>query len=120
VNAQNSDGFTALHWAVIKGYPEAMDLIMTVENINPNLKDRQGCTALHCAVELHDAEATRGLLKCPGIDPTIRNVPLEFKRKKSFFEFIRLHLTLQQTRDSQTSLTSSDGSDHWAASDKLS
>ena len=51
INAKDGDGLTALHYAIIKGYPKLLDKLLAHEDIEVNNQDGDGLTALHYAVK---------------------------------------------------------------------
>ncbi|MDE0315655.1 MAG: ankyrin repeat domain-containing protein [Candidatus Poribacteria bacterium] len=51
VNAQDKDGLTALHHAVLNGFEELVAKLIAHKNIKPFLRDKQGRTALKLARE---------------------------------------------------------------------
>ena len=51
INAKDGNGMTALHYAVIKGYPKLVDRLLSREGIEVNAKDETGATALDYALE---------------------------------------------------------------------
>ena len=50
VNAKDGNGMTALHYAIIKGYPKLLDKLLAREDIEVNSTDGNGFTALHHAI----------------------------------------------------------------------
>ena len=51
INYQNGDGRTALHVAGMCGYSEIMRLLLTVKNIDVNIKDNKGNTPVELIVQ---------------------------------------------------------------------
>ena len=72
INAKDSNGMTALQYAVIKGYPKLvdrlLDRLLAFENIEVNSQDGNGLTALHHAVLQRDQQAVEALLAHKGMD----------------------------------------------------
>ena len=64
-------GWTALHWASIKGYLEITELL-TSSGADVNIRDSGGCTALHQA-SINDRLKIVQLLLCQGADMSIRD-----------------------------------------------
>ena len=56
VNARDAEGFTALHYAVIREHTEVVERLLAHEDIKPFLRDKRGHTALRLAqaAELSD------------------------------------------------------------------
>ena len=50
INAQNSNGNSALHLAAMKGHNGIVKRLLSAKDISPNLKNAKGNTALHLAV----------------------------------------------------------------------
>ena len=75
VNAQDADGLTALHHAILKEYTEMVKtlLVRRRSDIDVNIKDAKGRTALHHAV-IHGLESVvKALLAHPDIKPFLRD-----------------------------------------------
>ncbi|MDR2807021.1 MAG: ankyrin repeat domain-containing protein [Puniceicoccales bacterium] len=62
INAQDKDGDTPLHWAVMKKNSEAVKLLLEQPGININAQDKDGDTPLHLAVKNKDSETVKPLL----------------------------------------------------------
>ena len=73
INAKDGDGMTALHYAIIKGYPKLLDKLLAFENIEVNSQDGNGLTALHHAVLQRSESAVKGLLAHEGININIKD-----------------------------------------------
>ena len=68
INAKDETGMTALHYAVIKGYPRLMVKLLAHQDIEVNSTDGNGFTALHHAVLQGNQDAVKVLLAHEGID----------------------------------------------------
>lgn len=64
VNAQDRDGMTALHYAVMYGSTEVVKQLLTHKDINPFVRDKQGRSALELAQE-HKLDHMVALLTHP-------------------------------------------------------
>lgn len=77
VNAQDRDGYTALHYASINGHLKVVQCLLSVQSshgLNVNLTDNQNRTALHRAIEHNrSAVAHELILKAANIDINIQN-----------------------------------------------
>ena len=73
INAKDGDGMTALHHAIIKGYPQLVGQLLSHEGIDVNSQDINGLTALHYAVRERDQNAVRALLALDGIDVNLQD-----------------------------------------------
>ena len=73
INAKDSNGMTALQYAVIKGYSELIAKLLAFENIEVNLQDGNGLTALHHAVLERNQQAVRALLAHRDIDVNLQD-----------------------------------------------
>jgi len=72
VNAQDKDGYTALHYAVINGHAASVKLLLNA-GADVNVQDKDGYTALHYAVINGDAASVKLLLNAPGADVNARD-----------------------------------------------
>ena len=72
VNAKDTDGITALHWAVLAHHADLVDILMA-GGASVNATDRFGYTPLHYAasVDFGDAETAKALLRA-GADPSVK------------------------------------------------
>ena len=89
----DSDGHTPLHLAIIEGVkPNILSFILT-KGYPINKRDRQGETALFCAIDRLQAENSK-LLFDSGADPFIANnagdnvITLVFKKREAFIEML--------------------------------
>ena len=73
VNATDGEGLTALHYAVIKGYPHLIDKLLAHQDIEVNSQDGNGFTALHYAVLQRNASAVKALLAHKDIDLEVKD-----------------------------------------------
>lgn len=76
VNAQDRDGYTALHYASINGHLSIVHCLLEADPtyINVNLTDNQNRTALHRAIEHNRSTVAHDLImKAPSIDINIQN-----------------------------------------------
>lgn len=62
LDAPDSDGRTALHWAAYKGFADTIRLLL-VMGCRPTQPDKEGCTPLHWAAIRGNAEACTVLLQ---------------------------------------------------------
>ena len=67
INAQDSIGFTALHYAVKGGHILVIEALLARDEFNVNLRDESGSTALHYAVLKGSPEVLALLLSHPDI-----------------------------------------------------
>ena len=72
INAQDSSGFTPLHYACKNGLLEMVEILVKNDNININAIDDTGSTPLYYAVDRQDVAIIR-LLIDNGADPLVRN-----------------------------------------------
>ena len=63
--------WTGLMWAVSENHNSVVELLLKTPNIDVNLKDGEGCCALHLAVSSNNIEALKLLLNVPNIDVNI-------------------------------------------------
>ena len=68
-NIQDKYGYSVLHWAAI--YPDILNILLKT-NINLDLQDQQGKTALHCAIQ-YGTQRSIDLLLNKGADPYIKD-----------------------------------------------
>jgi ankyrin repeat protein len=61
INARDSDGKTALHWAALYGQKKVMELLLA-EKADVNLLDEDGFTPLHWAATFNQSDAVKVLL----------------------------------------------------------
>ena len=73
INVKDGDGMTALHYAVIKGYPQLVDKLLEHEGLEINSQDINGMTALHYAVKGRFPQAVEWLLGREDIDIEVEN-----------------------------------------------
>ena len=76
LNARDSQGMTALHYAVQRGEAEMVKTLLAQAGIKVNLlnaRDSQGMTALHYAVQRGEAEMVKTLLAQAGIKVNLLN-----------------------------------------------
>ena len=98
VNAQDADGLTALHHAILNGYTEVVKtLLFQHKDTDVNVKDVEGRTALHYAV-LHRLESVvKALLADKDIKPFLRDKQrrsaLQIARENGLDRIIELLLT---------------------------
>ncbi|CAH0032787.1 unnamed protein product, partial [Clonostachys rhizophaga] len=72
INAQDEDGWTALHVAANYGLHRIVEKLLERPDIDPNLRVSNGWTALHMSAGNCNKNVTRMLLGHPKIDPTIK------------------------------------------------
>eukprot|EP00310_Coccolithus_braarudii_P013002 CAMPEP_0183345762 /NCGR_PEP_ID=MMETSP0164_2-20130417/11099_1 /TAXON_ID=221442 /ORGANISM="Coccolithus pelagicus ssp braarudi, Strain PLY182g" /LENGTH=294 /DNA_ID=CAMNT_0025516953 /DNA_START=68 /DNA_END=948 /DNA_ORIENTATION=+ len=68
VNWQDRDGFTALHWAVVRGQASIVALLLAHENTDVNRRSPSGWTALHIACRQGMLECAEMLVQCDRTD----------------------------------------------------
>ena len=68
VNQADSDGWTALYWAVGNRNPQCMNLLLGAPGIDVNKAANNGETPLYRAVESEKPNAVKALLEVSGID----------------------------------------------------
>lgn len=68
INAQDSDGRTALIWAAYKGHENVVKLLLESPGININLRDRTGYSAIKAAASNGRENVIKLLLTIPEID----------------------------------------------------
>ena len=73
INAKDGDGLTALHYAVIKGYPQLVDKLLSDQAIEVNSQDANGMTALHHAVKGRYEFGVKALLGHAGINVEVKD-----------------------------------------------
>ena len=89
----DSDGHTPIHLAVIEGVKPTIFSFILTKGYPINKRDRQGQTALYCAIDRLQAENSK-LLFDSGADPFIANnvgenvITLVFKKREAFIEML--------------------------------
>ena len=73
INAKDGEGMTALHHAIIKGYPQLVDKLLEHKGLDVNSADGSGMTALHYAVREKFTHAVEALLAHDGIDVNVQD-----------------------------------------------
>ncbi len=73
INAQDKDGLTALHHAVLKGYKELVIELSKHQGIDINAQDKDGLTALHHAVLKRFDDVVARLIAHQDIKPFLKN-----------------------------------------------
>jgi hypothetical protein len=68
INAADSDGWTALHWAALNGHSEVVKLLLAQADIDVNAADSDGRTALYWAARNSHSEVVKLLLAQAEID----------------------------------------------------
>jgi uncharacterized protein len=68
---KTSKGWTALMFAVDRGYPKVLDVLLDVQGTWTNSKNTDGMTALHLAARANRLSMVRKLLK-KGAKPDVR------------------------------------------------
>jgi ankyrin repeat domain-containing protein 50 len=109
VKAVDSRGRTALHWAVMTGREDVVDVLLTVAEINA--RDGEGRTALHHAAREGHADIARLLLyhnaDIDGID-TGGNTALDFARMSKNANTTELLLSYPERERRSLAVTSRD------------
>lgn len=92
---------TPLIFAVDKNNIRCVEKILTIENLNPNIQDKNGWTALFFACNRGNKEIVKLLLKHKNIDPNIANefqmTPLICACDKGYIEVVESLLTHPKT-----------------------
>lgn len=73
LNAQDRDGYTALHYACINKHVHTVQVLSSQNECNVNLKDSQQRTPLHRAVECLQFALVKVLLERKDIDVNVQN-----------------------------------------------
>ena len=73
INAQNPDGLTILHFAVIYNLLSVILAILTNGNLNLNIRDSKGCTPLHYAAFTNNTDIILNLVKAPDFDVNVQD-----------------------------------------------
>lgn len=79
VNAQDNTGVTPLMRATAKDRPECVQILLRNKKTNPNIKDRQGRTAMTYSAYAPGTEAAKALLAAgaaPNVLDNAKNTPL--------------------------------------------
>lgn len=89
-------GRTPLHNAVKSGEFEIVDILLKMEQIEVNAKDKNDLTPLHFAVQLKDTRIMSALCAHPSIEINAEDMngrtPLHYAVKSGFHENVRLLL----------------------------
>jgi ankyrin repeat protein len=72
VNARDSSGRAALHWAAGDGHSDAVELLLTAPGIDINALSADGWSALFVAAEQGHTAVVRLLAVAPGVDLNVR------------------------------------------------
>ena len=73
VNWCGRDGFTALHWAVVRGQASIIGVLLAHDQTNVNARTPSGWTALHIACRNDLFECVRLLIESERTDVAIRS-----------------------------------------------
>lgn len=95
INSQNSKGLTNLHIAIANQSDKTFNYLLSVGNLDINLRDKKGETALQfCAIHNHISSAKMLLKKGanPNISKTDFSTPLMSASKGGFNELVKLLL----------------------------
>ena len=76
VNKTNSDGMSALHFAVEKGHISSVCALKLNKNVNWNLKDKLGRVPIRDAIFYGNIELVKTILSVPGLDLTPKGTSL--------------------------------------------
>jgi ankyrin repeat protein len=95
VNQKLESFETPLLLAARHGLTYIVDLLLQRGDVDPNAKDKDGCTALHQACEGNHIETVRLLLRFKGIDlsprdPNSRTTPLHIAAKGGYPEIMKV------------------------------
>ena len=100
VNAKDETGLTALHYAVMKGYPKLVDKLLSHRDIEVNVRDAAGSTALFWAAKRGSYGAAERLVKHKAVDVNIRgaggNTPLKEAETQKHKDIVALLLEQAQ------------------------
>ena len=100
VNARDSSGATALHYAAMKGYPKLVDKLLSHRDIDVNVRDAAGSTALFWAATRGSYGAAERLVKHKSVDVNIRgaggNTPLKEAETQKHKDIVALLLEQAQ------------------------
>ena len=102
------EDFTGLHHACYNGEVEVVKLLVDQQQINPNVKDRYGRTALYWCIQNKDVSRVlleSGKLNIQGMN-RVKNFSFLAKPKAFQFEFHKFPGIYLIKMDSPTSLTS--------------
>ena len=72
INIQENDGWTALHWAIIRDRKDCVELLIK-SGINVNIQTEYGWTALHYACNYGHKDCVELLIKAGGIDVNVQD-----------------------------------------------
>ena len=100
VNDKDSNGQTALMWAVCYSYNSIVRLLLEQPAVKVNEKSIDGATALHCAVAVagNNPEGARMLLLHPGFNsPNLTNIlgetalmwAVKYRKKEVLLELVK-------------------------------
>ena len=100
VNARDSSGATALHYAAMKGYPKLMEKLLWHKDIEVNAKDAEGSTALFWAAKRGSYGVAERLVKHKAVDVNIRGAggraPLKEAETQKHKDIVALLLEQEQ------------------------
>ena len=100
VNARDSSGATALHYAAMKGYPKLVDKLLSHRDIEVNVRDAAGSTALFWAATRGSYGAAERLVKHKSVDVNIKgaggNTPLKEAETQKHKDIVALLLEQEQ------------------------
>ena len=103
VNARDSSGATALHYAAMKGYPKLVDKLLSHRDIEMNVRDAAGSTALFWAATRGSYGAAERLVKHKSVDVNIKgaggNTPLKEAETQKHKDIVALLLEQEQNED---------------------
>lgn len=69
IDEKDPDGWTPLAMASTHGHPEVVELLLKLEQVDPNSKGPWGLTPLHLAVYDHEHSVVKTLLASERVDP---------------------------------------------------
>jgi ankyrin repeat protein len=99
INAQDSDGFTALQYASQNGFEEICQILVSQRGIDPTLAQRFGMTALHWAAQKGFHGIVRALLALSQINVNATDdenwTPLHWAARNGYTDVADLLLTVQ-------------------------
>ncbi len=102
INEPDKAGNTLLHLAVRSGQVEILKLLLAVNGINSNIRNRENKTALHLAILNNNVEMVSSLLKA-GCNPVIPdgagNTPLHLAIEQGNIPIVNLLLARQEVQD---------------------
>jgi hypothetical protein len=114
VNATEGFGFAALHAAAKAGRCQAVEMLLGIDTINPNIADIWGSTPLHMAVDSNRERVVELMVKRKGVEINARNckgkTPLYIAARAGRRKIVQLFL---ERGDIEVNLCSKKGVSFW-------